>query len=91
MTPTPLFLLQLSVFFLTTSVCFYLFHYEHLIMYLPINTFSIIHVWPLIIRTFANRIWSSDFLDLPTSLFWKSDFHHSSMKNVTFEGHVYAR
>jgi hypothetical protein len=62
MTPTHthLFLLQLSVFFLTTTRCFYIFQYKHLTIYLPINTSSIIHAWPLIVRPFADLIWSSD-------------------------------
>jgi hypothetical protein len=37
------------------------FKFEHLTIYLPVNISSIIHAWPLIIRTFADLIWSPDF------------------------------
>jgi hypothetical protein len=35
--------LNVVQFLLTTTGCFYFFHYKHISMYLPINTSSIIH------------------------------------------------
>jgi hypothetical protein len=70
----------------TTTGCFYLIWYKHLTIYLPISTFSIIHAWPLIVRTFADPIEVPTFLDPPLEFplfhgWWSILF----FKKATFE------